>query len=227
MKNLARKIEYLLIVISLVLVCIQSSFATNYYNGFDPNLSQYYNPNYQYYPNYNGYGYNGMNTIPANSYYYIAGYDRETQLYCNGQPMATRIPILGGNNYFPTSVANGIVYNAYLSISKWCNENILTKDGIQDYFLNYATIVSATASRIVMNVNCAHKRAGILNGHTNFRVNVDISRNRYKWVRADEGSSIFINDNSYYDDDYYYRDDDDDDDDEYELYDGERIIIIK
>ena len=92
--------------------------------------------------------------------------------------------------------------------------------------MNYATIVSETASKIVLNVNCAHKKGGVLFGRTNFRVNVDISRNRYHWVRADANSSTFISDD--YDDSYYYEDRDDHrihDDDYY--YEDERIIIIR
>lgn len=228
MKNM-RQIKMTIVTVIFILVCNVISYATGYNNNYNynPNYQYYPNyPNYQYYPNYNIYGYNGARTIPADSYYYIAGYDKETQLYCNGEPMATRVPILAGNNYFPTSVANGIIYNAYLSISKWCNENILTKDGIQDYFLNYATIVSETASRIVLNVNCAHKKGGVLFGRTNFRVNVDISRNRYHWVRADANSSTFIS-GDYDDRDYYYdRDHYHSIDDDY-YYDDERIIIIR
>ena len=215
-----KSIRLIIISVALILIGYIKNYATSYYNDYNStNAYQYYNPNYQYYPNYNVYGYNGMKTIPSNSYYYIAGYDRETQTYCNGEPMITRIPIFAGNNYFPTSVANGIIYNAYASISKWCNENILTKEGVQDYFLNYATIVSETASRIVLNVNCAHKRGGVLFGRTNFRVNVDISRNRYHWVRADVNSTTFISG------DYVDREYDDDDDDYY--YEDDRIIIIK
>lgn len=221
MKNM-RQIKMTIVTIVFILLCNMVNYATGYNNYYNPYYQYYPNyPNYQYYPNYNNYGYNGVRTIPSNSYYYIAGYNRETQNYCNGEPMATRIPIFGGNNYFPTNVANGIIYNAYLSISKWCNDNILTKEGIQDYFLNYATIVGETASRIVLNVNCAHKRAGILYGSTNFRVNVDISRNRYHWVRADVNSSTFLSgdyeESNVYDDDEYYDD----------YYYDDRIIVVR
>ena len=188
-------------------------YASNVGNIYNPNYNQYYVPNYQYYPNYYGnYGYNpyiGTGVIPSDSYYYIAGYDRNPMYYSNGQPMITRVPIIAGNNYYPTRVANGIVYNAYVSISTWCNNNILTKDGVQDYYLNNAIISNETASSIVLDVNCAFKKGGVINGYTSFRINVDISRNRYQWRRLREGSSDYIDDN-------------------YEIYDydsGEIIII--
>ena len=167
-----------------------------------------------------------FNVIPSNSIYYIIGYDRSTDLYCNGQPMISRVPIIGGNNYFPTQIANGIIYNAYLSISKWCNENILTKAGIQDYFLNNASIISESSSNIVLLVNCAHKRAGVLSGHTEFQVNVDIQRNRFVWRKLSQVSSSYIEDDYY--DNRGYRIYDSDDLDVYEFdSDTGKIIIIK
>lgn len=206
-------------------ICNIMSYAVgNYYNS--PNTNNYFNPNYNYYPNYNPYyngyypnniydnfGYNAAHVIPDNSYYYIAGYDRDTTYYCNGLAMISRVPIIGGNNYYPTRVANGIIYNAYVSISNWCNEHILRKDGIQDYYLNYATIVSQTVSSIILNVNCSYKKAGIINGHTEFRITADIERNKFTWRRLGVESS---NNHS-------------DDFDEYEIYDSDtgQIIVIR
>lgn len=221
MNNYLNRIKYLLMsIVCLIVLSINNYYASNVGNTYNPNYSQYYvpnyqnYPNYQYYPNYYGnYGYNpyiGAGVIPSNSYYYIAGYDRNAIYYCNGLAMISRVPIIGGNNYYLTRVANGIICNAYGSISTWCNDNILSKDGVQDYYLNYATIVSETASSIVLDVNCSFKKGGVLNGHTSFRINVDISRNRYQWRRLREGSSDYIDDN-------------------YEIYDYDsgKIIIIE
>ena len=213
---------YIIALLVFLFICNIKSYATGNYYSY-PNTNNYLNPNYNYYPNFNqyyngyypnyiydNYGYNAAQVIPDNSYYYIAGYDRNAIYYCNGLAMISRVPIIGGNNYYPTRVANGIICNAYGSISTWCNDNILSKDGVQDYFLNYATIVSETASSIVLDVNCSFKKGGVLNGHTSFRINVDISRNRYQWRRLREESSDYIDDN-------------------YEIYDYDsgKIIIIE
>ncbi|MBO6119477.1 MAG: hypothetical protein J6P02_03355 [Lachnospiraceae bacterium] len=182
MKKQMLKTLLIFITIFFFNFSVYATSTYNYYPGYYPNnqVNGYYNP-YDYGNTY----YNNMNVIPSNSYYYIMGYDRGTTLYCNGLPMISRVPILGGNNYFPTKIANGIIYNAYVSISSWCNENILNKEGIQDYYLNYANIVSETANSIILNVNCSFKRVGIITGHTQFKVNIDISRNRFEWEKVD------------------------------------------
>ena len=235
MKN-NKCIKLIILLVVFLFACNISNYATGYNNFYSPpNNYQYYNPNYNpnfnpnYNPNYNPnfnpnynpyyYPYNqgNLNVIPSNSYYFISGYDRAATNYYNGQAMVSRVPIISGNNYFPTRIANGIIYNAYVSISDWCNANILTKEGIQDYFLNNATIINQTASSIVLHVNCAHKRSGILSGYTEFRVNVDISRNKFTWKKL--GKNVV--DNS----------DDLDDIDDYKVYeydsDSGQIIIIR
>lgn len=218
--------------ISLVLVCVliltsNICHATNVGNWYYPNygyypygyLSNAYAPSNNYVPNYNFY-YNpyyqgNVYNIPENSHYYIVGYDRSTTQYYNGIPMISRVPIIAGTDYFSARIANGIIYNAYGSISKWCNDYVLTKEGIQDYYLNYARIVSETASNIVLNVNCSFKRVGIINGYMEFRINVDIYNNRYTWKRLNA-------DGTEYNEDYHSSSD------EYEYeYDDGRIIIIR
>ena len=192
-----------------------TGFTNSYY---DPNSGLGYYPSYN--PNYSPYYPGQMNVIPSNSYYYIVGYDRHATQYSNGHPMISRVPIIGGNNYYPTRIANGIIYNAYVSISSWCNSNILSKDGIQDYYLNYATILSETASSIVLKVNCSFKRKGVINGYTEFQITADIENDEFTWHRITSTSTNYI-DEGY---DYSY---DEDGNSYYEYDDGTKVIIIR
>ncbi len=156
-----------------------------YYNNYPyPNNYSNYNPGYNPYQvpmDTYGYSQNGMFVIPYNSYYYISGYDRNAYSYYNGQPMASRVPILSGNYAYPTSVANGLLYNAYMSMRKWCNDYVAENDKIQDYYLNFASIESETPTQVVLIVNCALQRKGALDGNIEFRVTLNIQGNRYTW----------------------------------------------
>lgn len=161
------------------------NYAPNYPSYYDP----YYNPyNVPYTSPYYQYNYNPY-AIPNNSYYYIMGYDRGVPAVSGGEAMVTRVPIIGGNYTNPVQIANNLVYGSYRSISKWCNENILNKDSIQDYFLNYASIERETPFEIVMIVNCAIKKRGIIDSHIEFRVTLNISTNRYKWRKLSDNAT--------------------------------------
>ena len=204
------KNKLLIVLFVFVLLFNIKSYATSFHNYYYfPNPSQNYNSYFN--PYYQGSIYN----IPANSYYYIAGYDRNTTKYYNGVPMISRVPIIAGSDYFSARIANGIIYNAYGAISTWCNNNVLTKEGIQDYYLNYARIVSQTSSTIALNVNCSFQRVGIISGYMEFRINVDIYNNRYTWHRLNADGSVYTDEPNRCDDDYEYE------------YDDGRIIIIK
>ena len=189
--------------------------AQNYtpYTPVDPNYNQY---NYNPYNQYDPYQQNGMSSIPTNSYYYIIGYDRNVTMYSNGVPMASRVPVFGGNYYYPTQIANRLVYSAYVSISNWCNSNLMGKNNIEDFYLNFATIESETPSNIIIIVNCSYKKNERINGYSEFRVSLDLSTNRYTWRRITENGNT-IKEYNYYDED----------DDEIYDYDGRKIIIIK
>ena len=184
-----------MLICYLVLINVFTSFGYVNYQ-FNPNNQ--YNPNYQYYPNYQhypNYQYNPYQQnvnpylIPSDTYYYILAFDRAATNYYNGQPMVTRVPIIAGNYQYPTQVANGIIHNAYVSISNWCNQNILSRDGIQDYYLNQAAIVSQNPNSLVLNVVCAFKKRGILDGYIEFRVTADIVNNKFTWKRLGINSS--------------------------------------
>lgn len=216
-------------LVCMIVITSSVCYATNVGNWYYPNYSYYSNyyfypsnayvPSNNYVPNnnpyYNPYYQGSTYNIPENTYYYIAGYDRSTTRYNNGHPMISRVPIIAGSDYFSARIANGLIYNAYGSISKWCNSNILTKDGIQDYFLNYARIVSETPSSIVLNVNCSFQRAGIINGYMEFRINADIYSNRYTWRRLNADGSVYIDDSDSSIEEYDYE------------YDDGKIIIIR
>ena len=158
-----------------------------YYPGFNPNP---YNPGYNpYYPNYNpynpyiypnGYAY-GTFMIPYDAYYYMIGYDRQAYVYANGEVMQSRIPVLAGNYPQPTNVANRLVYSSYVSISNWCNDNIMTKEGIQDYYLNNARVESVSPTEVVLIVDCALKKKGVISGYEQFRVTLYIQAGRFVW----------------------------------------------
>ena len=203
--------NYIKLIISsamFLLICNIRNYATGYYN--TPNFYQYYNPYIN--PYYQGNIYNK----PINSYYYIAGYDRTPTEYYNGYPMISRVPIIAGSDYFSARIANGIIYSAYGSISKWCDDYVLTKEGVQAYYLNYARIVSDTSSSIELNVNCSLKRGGIISGYMEFRIYVDIYNNRYDWKKLNADGSVYTEDSRRCYDDYDIYD-----------YDDRRIIIIR
>ena len=212
------KIKYLMIFFLVSIIFISNiSYATTiiapngYYDGFGssyqqnygypPNYSPnypsyydpYYNPNYNYSPYYNPYNYNPYSynpyAIPYNSYYYIVGYDRGVPAVSGGEPMVTRVPILNGNYPQAVQIANGLVFGAYRSISGWCNDNIMQKDNVQDYFLNNANIESENPYEIIMSVNCAVKKKGIIDGHIEFRVTLSVSTNRYKWRKLSDNAT--------------------------------------
>ena len=176
-------VRAIILIIILSLSCdifanvnILNNGITNTYNQYNPNYYPNYNPNYNpnYYPNYNPYA------IPNNSYYYIIGYDRPVTTTYNGMPMNTRVPILSGNYPYYVNIANGLIYNSYVSISKWCNENLFTS-GVQDFYLNFASIESEAPNEIVMVVNCAIKKNGVINSNIDFRLILNIATNRFRW----------------------------------------------
>lgn len=149
---------------------------TNYYpnyGAYTPNYNPYYNPNY----NYNPYA------IPNDCYYYIVGYDRGVTAFSSGEPMVTRVPILSGNYPQYVNIANGLIYGAYKSISNWCNNNLFT-NGVEDYFLNFASIESMKPNEIIMSVNCAVQKAGVINHDIEFKVTLTIPTNRFKWRKV-------------------------------------------
>ena len=160
-----------------------------YYPGFNP-VTPYY-PNYNpYYPNYNpygnpngiyGYSREGSFLIPYDSYYYMIGYDRQGYVYANGEIMQSRVPVLAGNYQYPTQVANRLIYSSYVSISNWCNDNIMSKEGIQDYYLNNAIVESVSPTQVVLIVDCALKKKGVINGYEQFRVTINIQAGRFIW----------------------------------------------
>ena len=147
-----------------------------------PNVNPYTMPNPYYYPNYNiG---NAWYIVPADSFYYISGYDSPAYNVSYGEPMVSRLPVLSGNYPYPTYMANKLVYNAYRSISDWCNTNILHQGNVQDYFLNYAVIDSETPYEIVMTVNCALYKNSAINGNIEFRVTINVAADRFKWRKV-------------------------------------------
>ena len=174
-----------------------------YYPGFNPNPNSYY-PNYNpyypnYYPNYypynpytpynqygnqNGiYGYSreGSFLIPYDSYYYMIGYDRQAYVYANGEVMQSRVPVLAGNYQYPTQIANRLIYSSYVSISNWCNDNIMTKENVQDFYLNNASLESVSPTQVVLIVDCALKKKGVISGYEQFRVTINIQSSRFVW----------------------------------------------
>lgn len=210
MKSILNKTKKVaLLLVCAIIVTSNICYATNAYipsNNYAPNYSPYYNPYYQ----------GNIYNLPANSYYYIAGYDRTPTEYYNGYPMISRVPIIAGSDYFSARIANGIIYSAYGSISKWCDDYVLTKEGVQAYYLNYARIVSDTSSSIELNVNCSLKRGGIISGYMEFRIYVDINNNRYDWKKLNADGSVYTEDSKRCYDDYDIYD-----------YDDRRIIIIR
>ena len=149
-----------------------------------PNQNFYLTPGNStyYYPNYNIGNTNYI--VPADSFYYIAGYNPPSYGLSYGEPMVSRVPVLGGNYSYPTYKANNLVYNAYRSISDWCNSNILHKGNVQDYFLNSAIIESETPYEIIMTVNCALYKNSAINGHIEFRVTINVASDRFKWRKV-------------------------------------------
>ena len=195
---LSKKIFGIIALIISLILCVDFTFATGYYNpyypGFNPNPNQYYpgfNPNLSpyypgynpYYPNYNPYSYygNGTLVIPYDAYYYMVGYDRQAYVYSNGEVMQSRVPVLAGNYPNPTQIANRLIYSAYVSISTWCNENVMNRSGVQDYYLNNAFVERVSPTEVTMIVDCAIKKNGIINGYEQFRVTLYIQAGRFVW----------------------------------------------
>ncbi len=190
------KIYKKIVIVALCIGLLSSSqiFAMNY-NPYYPNYNPYnpYYPNYDpyYQPNYNPYA------IPYNCYYYIAGYDRPVTSTYNREPMVSRVPIISSNYPYYANVANGIVYNAYVSISKWCNENLFT-DGVRAYYLNYANIERSSSTNIILLVNCAIQKRAVLDSNIEFRINVQIPANRYTWRKLGNNHSLYDYDHRVY-----------------------------
>lgn len=171
-----------------------SNYSYNpYYPGFNPNPTPYY-PNYNpYYPNFNpyvpygnqngiyGFSREGSFLIPYDSYYYMIGYDRQAYVYANGEVMQSRVPVLAGNYQYPTQIANRLIYSAYVSISNWCNDNIMSKENVQDYYLNNASVESVSPTQVVLIVDCALKKKGIISGYEQFRLTINIQSSRFVW----------------------------------------------
>ena len=161
---------------------------TNYYPNYDtyrPNYNSYYNPYYN--PNYN---YNPY-AIPNDCYYYVLGYDRGIPAFSSGEPMVTRVPILSGNYPQYVNIANGLIYSAYRSISSWCNNNLFT-DGVEDYFLNFASIESMTPNEIIMSINCAIQKGGVIHHDIEFKLTLTIPTNRFKWKKVNDIDDIRV-----------------------------------
>lgn len=182
--------KFILLTLCIGILFSGKIFATSYYpyypdyNPYYPNYNPYY-PNYNpYYPNYNPYA------IPYNCYYYISAYDRPVTSMYNREPMTTRIPIINSNYPYYANVANGIVYNAYRSISRWCNENLFTNN-VQSFYLNHAFIENSTPTNIVMIVNCAIQKKGIIASNIEFRLNVNVASNRYTWRKIGNNNSSY------------------------------------
>ena len=155
---------------------------TNYYPGsgsYAPNYNPYYTPNYNPY------------AIPNDCYYYVIGYDRGVPAFSSGEPMVTRVPILSGNYPQYVNIANGLIYSAYRSISTWCNNNLLV-DGVEDYFLNFASIESMRPNEIIMSVNCAVQRGGVIHHDIEFKLTLTIPTNRFKWKKVNDVEDIRV-----------------------------------
>ena len=155
---------------------------TNYYpsgNAYAPNYNPYYTPNYNPY------------AIPNDCYYYVLGYDRGVPAFSSGEPMVTRVPILSGNYPQYVNIANGLIYGAYRSISTWCNNNLFT-DGVEDYFLNFASIESMRPNEIIMSVNCAVQRGGVIHHDIEFKLTLTIPTNRFKWKKVNDVEDIRV-----------------------------------
>ena len=155
---------------------------TNYYPGsgvYAPNYNPYYTPNYNSY------------AIPNDCYYYVVGYDRGAFSFSSGEPMVTRVPILSGNYPQYVNIANGLIYSAYRSISTWCNSNLF-KGGVQDYFLNFASIESMKPNEIVMSINCAIQKKGVIDHDIEFKLTLTIPTNRFKWKKVNDVEDIRV-----------------------------------
>lgn len=194
------RITKLIVLIVFVFTFVNTVFADVYYI---PNNNQYYsnyypyNPYYPTYPNGTGfnpyvnpygnpYGYyaysrEGSFIIPYDSYYYMIGYDRQVYVQAYGEVMQSRVPVLAGNYEYPTYIANRLIYSAYVSISTWCNDNIMSKEGVQDYYLNNASVANVTPTQVVLMVDCALKKKGIISGYEQFRVTIDVQNGKFVW----------------------------------------------
>ena len=206
MNNYLKKFKIVLVVVSFIFVLTNNIYA-----------EVYYPPNYNYsYPNYNqinpynqvnpymppngiyGYSIEGTFLIPHDAYYYMIGYDRNAYIFSGGEVMQSRVPVLAGNYPYPTQIANKLIYSAYLSISNWCNDNIYTSDSIQDYYLNNAYILSAKPTEVVLIVNCAIKKKGIIGDNEEFRVIVNIQNGRFIWRKLSNRKKSSNGDNRVY-----------------------------
>lgn len=161
------------------------NYYPNYYNNYYPYNNPYYNPYIT--PYYNPYA------IPSNCYYFIAAYDRPITSMYNRQPMNNRKPIIGSNYYQYANIANGLVDSAYSSIKRWCEDNVL-KNNVQDYYLNFANIVNSNPNEIVLMVNCAIKRKGIIESNIEFSVNLNIATNYFRWRKISNNNGIYDHD---------------------------------
>ena len=173
----------------LILFVIMQFFTANilYANFYVIPGTNYYPNNGNYAPNYNPYyspSYN-PNAIPNDCYYYVLGYDRAAMTFSSGEPMVTRVPILSGNYPQYVNIANGLIYGAYRSISTWCNKNLFT-NGVEDYFLNYASIENMKPNEIIMSVNCAIQKGGVIDHDIEFKITLTISTNRFRWKKVSD-----------------------------------------
>lgn len=198
-KNIVKTLY--LIVLTILLFSFQNY--CYYYNSY-PYVYSDYPYVYSGYPYvYSGYpyGYSGDNNgiyghsqdgvflIPYNAYYYITGYDREARTYMNGQPLVSRVPVFGGNYSYPTTVANRLIYNAYLSMSNWCNNYVFEENNYEGFYLNFANIQSETATQIILNVYCALNRNNNINNSIQFVVTLNIPGNSFIWRKLSSKNS--------------------------------------
>ena len=215
MNNSFKKVKSMILVIIVLIttVLINIIHAEVYYipnnnpyhSNYNPNYYPY-NSNYPYnqynpYANPNGiYGFSqdGAFLIPYDAIYYMVGYDRNAYVFAGGEVMQSRVPVLGGNYQYPTQIANRLIYNAYLSISNWCNENIYNDDRIQDYYLNNASVYSVTPTEVVLIVNCALKKKGIIDGSEEFRVTINIQAGRFIWRKLSNKDGWLYGDSRIY-----------------------------
>ena len=211
MNNYFKKVNsiFLTLVIIITFVLITKTNAEVYYfpnnNPYYPNYNPYnqynpYNP-YNPYANPNGvYGFSrdGAFLIPYDAYYYMVGYDRNAYVFAGGEVMQSRVAVLGGNYQYPTQIANKLIYSAYMSISDWCNNNIYTEDSIQDYYLNNASVYSVTPTEVVLIVNCAIKKKGLIAGNREFRVTINIQAGRFIWRKLSNNDGWLYGDGNIY-----------------------------
>ena len=192
--------SFIMITIFCCDIIFCNNITNNYYYGYNnpyynpyPNFQLYPNffnsPNYQYYP----YSYNsGVNNVPYDSYYFFAGYDRSATKFSAGEVMNTRVPIISGNYQECVNIANNLIISSYKSISKWCNENVFAND-VENFYLNNAVIESQNYKQIVMIVNCALEKKGLIRGNIEFRLTLNIDTNRFTWYEINDNNKNNFN----------------------------------